>query len=225
MLKTRCPRHMHPRHFWMKSDEGNAWVPPQCRTWKCTYCGPKRALNIAYAIDRSNQTRFLTFTSAPSDIRQGMARLRHLIADSYPIEWIWTAEKGESTGMVHTHAISRGSYIPQRYLSQQARAAGFGCVTDIRSATGFHGAYASKCARYAAKNVMQYELWLGTNGGKKPWHWSRKFCDGLPIQAWVDLQTGHTTQNGWTQVSQYEVPPEIREQYPLNWGLGYTPSD
>lgn len=168
-------------------------------------------------MDAAGYDRFVTVTNAPQDLLQGVARLRHRLAVVGRLEWVWSAEAGTETGMVHVHALVRSPYLPQAFLSRQARAAGFGAVADVRAGGENAGGYASKAASYAAKELSRYQPWVALNGGRRPWHWSRLYTAGVPMRDWVRLHAPTRDPGPFIMRTQYYVPPVVREQWELAW--------
>lgn len=98
----------------------------------------------------------------------------------YRVEWAWTVERGDNTGMIHVHALQHGEFIPQAELQAM-----WGAIVDIRRVRGRVGAanYAMKeaamVAGYAMKNgVAALDEHLDLNGGRGM-HMSRGYLRGL----------------------------------------------
>lgn len=192
-------------------------VESACRTWHCPDCGPRRARRWGRALDVYGYERWLTLTRPPSDLRQGMARLRHCLAATSPVEWCWSAERSEG-GHEHVHAVVRGWIDHRRdggrsVLDRACAAAGWGTVSWLERTpdNGSCGAYAAKCAGYAAKGSRgQYGEWLALNGGKRPWHWSRRYL-GAPARAWLATVLPSTDPGPWVPCS---APDHHRREFP-----------
>lgn len=197
---------MQPEHPWLRSLSTGLWVPPSCRAWACESCGPRRARRLARALDRGGYYSTVELTNAPSDARQGAARAAYLCRQATDAwEWAWTLERGKKTGMVHLHAVVRGSGIDQADLCAIARAAGWGVVTWIKKAeTAGKAAYASK-ASYASKAEAGYPAWLALNGSR-PWHWSRGYTGGVPMRDWVRTHAPSSDPGPWVVIPSVHVP-------------------
>lgn len=182
-----CPVSRDARQ-WLMSQATGVVFPPSCRRWLCDVCGPRRLRKYARAIDSDGYDFFTTLTRAPSDARQGVARVRHLLAQSSPIEWAWTLERGGKTGMIHAHLLVRATQLAYAEVSRSARRAGWGRVAWTRRvfrATGV-ASYASKAA-YASKASLRPEAWqehIALNGGRG-WHFSRGFTKPLTVREYV----------------------------------------
>lgn len=205
MQNARCDR-VQPETPWLRSQSSGVWVPPSCRAWACEVCGPRRDRRLARALDRAGYYSTVELTDAPSDARQGAARAAYLIrraTDHW--EWAWTLEAGKKTGMVHMHAVVRGSGIDQSDLCHIARAAGWGYVTWIRKAEAAGKArYATK-ASYAAKADAGYPARLALNG-TRPWHWSRGYTAGVPMRDWVREHAPSSDPGPWVVIPAPHVP-------------------
>lgn len=154
---------------------------------------------------------------APSDLRQGMNRLAHLLRAEGTWEWAYTFERGRKTGMLHSHALIRGGWREdrkgKRTVQARARKAGFGWVSVQAPRTDGVGWYAAKAARYAAKGAKTYLPWLEWNGGKRPWHWSRGFFDGMPARDFVRLWAPSSDPGPWRSVFERDVPRDLFEAF------------
>lgn len=158
--------------------------PASCDAWRCEWCGPRNATKRAAVIAWAKPTRFATFTNAPTEwqpLRQKVRRLTMNVRRAgYRVEWAWTVERGDNTGMIHVHALQHGEFIPQAELQAM-----WGAIVDIRRVRGRVGAanYAMKeaamVAGYAMKNgVAALDEHLDLNGGRGM-HMSRGYLRGL----------------------------------------------
>lgn len=122
--------------------------PATCKTWRCEFCGPRKARQKAAVMAWAKPERFVTLTNAPENWQQLRQKVRDLVrslrADGYKFEMGWTVEAGSKSGMVHVHGLQHGSYVPQAHLQQR-----WGAIADIRAVRGRKGA-----ARYAMKEAL-----------------------------------------------------------------------
>lgn len=199
---TYCPRGVGAAR-WLRSVETGATFPPSCRTWTCVVCGPRRLRRTARAIDTAGYQFWVTLTRAPSDARQGVARVRYLLAKSAPLEWIWTLERGRKTGMIHAHLCLRATSLDYAHVSHCARRAGWGRVAWCRRVlvSAHAGQYAAKAA-YAAKGALRPDAWaehIALNEGRG-WHVSRGYTDGMPLRDWVAWYARASDPGPWIWV-------------------------
>lgn len=199
--RQECPRAATAGWPWLVSMSTGQVVAPACRTWRCGVCGPRVASRMARAIDAAGVDRWVTVTRAPSDLRQGVARLRYRLSRSRRWEWAWVAERSPQ-GMIHVHACVRGDYCPQTEVSRAARHAGFGRVADIRVASTAVAGYASKVAWYASKARLTggWDEAIELNGGRL-WHWSRGYTGGVPVRRWVRHWAPTDDRGPWVPTS------------------------
>lgn len=167
---------------------GEYW-PADCDSGICPTCGINRARVRARLITQRckefEHPRFLTLTNAPEEWQRRREQVKDLArrirGAGYRCEWVWATEAGKITGMIHTHMIQVGDYIPQARLEDLWG----GRRVDIRSAKPRHGEYISKSARsvanYQAKGAeSDLDVALTLNGGRLH-HWSRGWW-GMPIR-------------------------------------------
>src|SRR5688500_2673395 len=119
---------MAPEAPWLLSVSSGALIPPACRAWRCGVCGPSTARRLGVAMDRAGYDRWITLPNPPTDLRQGVARLANRLRENGPMEWIWSAERGEKRGRLHAHAMIRSGWLDNRseWLREHCRAAGWG---------------------------------------------------------------------------------------------------
>lgn len=189
---------------WLMSASTGAMFPPSCRRWACEVCGPRRLRRYARAIDSGGYQFWTTLTRAPSDARQGVARVRHLLAQRAPIEWAWTLEAGKKTGMIHAHLCVRAASLDYKEVSRCARRAGWGRVAWSRRVlvSASAATYAAKAA-YASKAAFRPEAWeehVALNGGRG-WHFSRQFTKPYSVREYVAKHAGPTDAGPWIWVA------------------------
>jgi hypothetical protein len=164
--------------------------PASCDAYRCTSCGPRKALAAAaiasWSVRQVKIGRFVTLTQAAEDWQERRWQVnnlrRSLRRQGYRWEVAWTTEKGSKTGMTHVHALQHGSYVPQRVLQDS-----WGHRVDIRKIREQHVArYVTKDALKVAGYVVKGSTaehggmadFLDLNGGRAM-HWSRGFLHGL----------------------------------------------
>lgn len=156
--RSPCPGF---RGWWAFSLSTETAYPQRCGKWTCPYCGRfKRAaaqLALARGIEREfaagRRVRFITLTDESGDMdvaavtdawkwlvgrlrtsRKGRRRPTGGWASrprpSYLREYAITIEAHRS-GALHLHGLLTGQFIPQTWLTLQARDAGFGRVSWI----------------------------------------------------------------------------------------------
>jgi hypothetical protein len=141
-----------------------------CNTWRCVYCGPRKARQKAAVMTYAKPERFVTLTRAPKDwqtLRMKLRDLRRvLIEEGYQWELAWTVELTKK-GVPHVHGLQHGVYVPKKVLDRH-----WGAITDIKEIEGVRGAagYAMKEAcrvsGYAMKGIREIEAHLDRNGGR-----------------------------------------------------------
>lgn len=186
-LQTECPVSAAATR-WLMSQSTGAVFPPSCRRWGCDVCGPRRLRRYGRSIDRGGYQFWVTLTRAPSDARQGVARVRYRLAQSAAIEWAWTLERGGKTGMIHAHLCVRAVSLDYGQVSREARRAGWGRVAWCRRVLvpTHAGEYASKAA-YASKASRlegQWQAHISLNDGRG-WHFSRGFTKPWTVREFV----------------------------------------
>ena len=110
-----------------------------CGSWRCPVCSQKVAWRWACRVAKALPERMVTLTSLSYDKARVYEAVGNLITDirqRYKFEYTRFLAQGEETGMLHMHFAQKGSYIPQRFLSQRARSHGLGRVVDIRACYG-----------------------------------------------------------------------------------------
>lgn len=157
---------------------------------------------MGVAIDRAGYQRWVTIGKPPSDLRQGVARLAHLLRAHGRMEWVWSAEYGEKNGNPHIHAMIRSGWLDNRgqWFKQQCAQAGWG--RPWIKAGSSAAKYSAKAARYTSKgaNGEAYQSWLTLNG-TRPWHWSRGYTDGVPMRDWVRVHAPAKDPGPWRIVN------------------------
>jgi hypothetical protein len=167
----------------MLSLSTGALVPARCGRLACAYCLRVNARRRALAIGFVQPERSITFTQVGDSwttVRDRMNRLSYGIRKEVgPSEWVWHIEQNPRGTGQHVHAWQKGSYVPQRLLSEMAVTQGMGRVVDIsriRNAKRAAG-YGLKGISYGLKEVEAQDegrAYLGANGYRLT-HQSRGF--------------------------------------------------
>jgi hypothetical protein len=206
--------------------------PAMCKTWRCEYCGSRKARQKAAILAWARPERFITLTQAPDDwsaLRKKVRVLKHeLLGAGLRFEVAWTVEEGKETGMRHVHLLQHGDYVPQAQLQDR-----WGRIADVRAIRGARKAvdYAMKEAvqvsGYAMKGAADLDAHLDRNGGRGC-HLSRGYLRGETqasvldllqrersegeILTWVLIRPGATFEalaNGLLRA--VETPPEMAQ--------------
>jgi hypothetical protein len=156
--------------------------PGTCKTWRCEYCGPRKARQKAAILAWAKPERFITLTQAPKDwgaLRQKVRVLkRDLQVGGRRFEMAWTVEEGKDTGMRHVHALQHGDYVPQAELQQRwGRIADIRAIRGVREATAYAMKEAVQVSGYAMKGAADLDAHLDLNGGRGC-HVSRGYLRG-----------------------------------------------
>ncbi|MBA7539851.1 hypothetical protein ES705_32136 [subsurface metagenome] len=139
-------------------------IPLPCKSWDCDYCGPRKRAAWIAKLERGDPQREFTLTCPvarfPDAIQAAKAmkrawsklvpRIRKLFgAFEYALVWELTKR-----GVPHCHILTRGKYIPQKWISRQWDLLGIGPVVYIRSLKGNARSAAHAC-KYLAKSNGQ----------------------------------------------------------------------
>lgn len=167
----------------MVSQSTGQTFPARCGRLGCWYCcrvnAKKRSLAIAYA----RPEREVTFTQVGNDwqqvrdrMKQVALKIRREVGNN---EWVWQVEENPQQTGHHVHAWQRGSYIPQKFLSEVAVNQGMGKVVHVSKLrnVGAASRYGLKGLTYGLKGVLadnEGELYLGLNG-RRLTHQSRGY--------------------------------------------------
>jgi len=173
----------------VKSDRnGFEVLACRCRSWKCKSCGPQRRRTVRDEILSGAPNVFLTLTwngrrnEPPAAARAIMGRAwKHLVArirrrwPGREFEYFAVVEQTKR-GYPHFHIAIRGSFMPQRWLSDAWADLVGAPVVDIRAPRSREG-LASYLAKYLAKDPQK----LGS--GKRYWcsqGYRRRDASGRP---------------------------------------------
>ena len=115
-----------------------------CKTWGCSYCGPRKAKRYRYLIgqlaEREKLTRFLTLTLDPSRVEGDSVRYLRGVFNKFrlylrrkygaPVKYIAVLEFHKS-GVAHLHLLV-DRFIPWDWIRQSWSAIGGGQVVFIK---------------------------------------------------------------------------------------------
>jgi hypothetical protein len=159
--------------------------------------------------------RFVTLTQAPEEWQARRAKVRKLRMRLAQLgrttEWAWTTERGSRTGMIHVHALQRGSYVPQRELEELwGRRVDIRKIGDAGAVAGYAMKEASRVAGYAMKegrsNLSRH---LDLNGGRGC-HLSRGYLHGLTsAEVWAILHPSDPDLTWLLVPTGTDLPPEL----------------
>lgn len=180
MKPTSCPTPIKSKAFLNKKT--NQLLPIACRRWTCPVCGLAKAHRLGLLAGLNWPERFVTLSAASDSVRgayEALRRLSRLLRKrGYTWEYLAVPERHQN-GRYHLHLLQKGSFIPQRELSNLAERAGMGRVVWIeRIKTPDHGMNAAPkyLVKYMTKdpekhppNVNRYAQSRGFwgDGGRK----------------------------------------------------------
>ncbi len=144
-------------------------IPIRCKSWTCPRCADIKRLNVILRLAAGKPEREMTLTTpadpnmTPIEIAKRMklafpklvAQIRKEFG-SFEYALVWELTKA---GTPHAHVLTRGSYIPQRWLSARWHALGEGANVDIRAVKN-HRKHAAHLCKYLGKDVGQTALHL-----------------------------------------------------------------
>ena len=137
--------------------------PIRCKSWRCPICGPRLAELWRAKIVNAKPERFITLTWDPKKgldaahalqhMKVSFARLVRILRNQkFTFEYcaIWEFTK---KGYPHIHIAQRGSFIPQKKLSEIWSTLGAGPVVDIRAIQS-GPAIAQELTKYLLKSAQ-----------------------------------------------------------------------
>lgn len=217
---SKCPNSFR----YLASLSTGACFPLACLAWSCEHCGRRKGvsaraffqLGVSAAHERGERVRFMTLTDGSAgrmtvpELGAAWNRLAvRLRREKLLTQYALAVELQPKRGALHLHALTTGSYIPQRSLSDWSSVAGFGRVADIRAVKQEEAtkvvSYASKMASYAAKGGIQGDA-LKQRGAKRarPIRSSRGWYPGglRAAEAATGLRRGEGTDGGpWVMLT------------------------
>jgi hypothetical protein len=212
--RTRCERG---RGF-LVNVLTNQVIPARCKSWReCAYCAWVYGVSVQRLFKQVQRLRaFVVFTMPPelgdwsnkahiAEQAKAMRRLSERLFRRFGhrFSMLWTREhntKQQGPGRLHLNVLWDEDWVEQAWLSGTASACGFGEVVHIsrigaRVETTRH--YATKCLRYASKDLSNQSDWpkgvrrWGASRAaraqmKRPdknpaWYWSLSVPPDLPL--------------------------------------------
>ncbi|MGH7778724.1 MAG: hypothetical protein ACREQR_02720 [Candidatus Binataceae bacterium] len=177
--RTRCARG----RGWLVNRVTGQRAQARCKSWReCSYCAWAYGVAVERLFKQVNRLRaFVVFTMPPESgdwsnkqhiaaQAKAMRRLSERLFRRFGRRFVtlWTREhntKGDGSGRLHLNLLWDQDWVDQAWLSETAAACGFGAVVHI-SRVGAHarGAqradrYATKCLRYASKDLAGQADW------------------------------------------------------------------
>jgi hypothetical protein len=164
-----------------------------CDRWDCGHCGAQRKLavainlsqGIALAHEDKKRVRFVTLTAPRADSTlPEMAKAWHRLRErlkrrGYAWESYARVIEFQASGRPHYHCITIGGpYLPQALLSEQAAAAGFGVVADIREVKPTPGA-AVTVAEYLTAGDEKIEAYAKELASRLPHYLTKQEREGM----------------------------------------------
>lgn len=142
-------------------------VPIRCKSWRCPTCRPKKVALWKHRVIAGHPERFITLTKRPEPFtctnddlaifQKQLTILFRLIRKKFKdFEYVRVFEQTK-TGNLHCHIAQRGSYIPQRWLSNAWDKISGSPVVDIRKIRGKHQA-AGYITKYLVKSIAALTL-------------------------------------------------------------------
>jgi hypothetical protein len=167
MKPTSCPTPIRSKAFLNKKI--NQLLPIACRRWTCPVCGPAKAHRLGHLAGLNGPERFITLSAASDSVRGAYEALRRLSRLLRRRGYIWeylAVPERHQNGLYHLHLLQKGSFVPQKVLSQMAERSGMGRVVWIERIKGSeHGVnaapkylvkYMTKDPHHHPPNVNRY---------------------------------------------------------------------
>lgn len=148
-----------------RSPDGRSlrFVPLSCRSWKCPKCAERKAWHWRFLIPKGEPTRWMTLScnakafptpaSALLAFKKAFPVLvRRIRQRATEFEYCAVYERHKN-GYPHLHVAFRGTFIPQRWLSQQWRQLANSPIVDIRAIPN-QRALTHYLTKYLVKNAL-----------------------------------------------------------------------
>jgi hypothetical protein len=179
------------------SEEYDAFVIGQtrCKRWSCPHCGPRRIAHLTKKTVDAKPNKLVTLTlrvdpyktprEAYDDSRRCVSKLTEKIRKEIG-EWEYVRVlEVTKKGWPHYHLVVRGSYVQQRWMSDQWYKLTGSWVVDLRKIKG-----AQKTAAYVMKYLYKQKHVPWTN---RRISWTRSFfaeddTDKPPSMGLIDVQ-------------------------------------
>ena len=139
-------------------------IPMMCKSWGCETCGPRKRAALIARIEAGKPERAMTLTCPvgkfPTPVLAAMAMKaawRKLVMKIRkvwgPFEYalVWELTK---KGVPHVHAVTRGGYIAQKWISCEWDKLGIGPIVHITSIEDGR-LHATHACKYLAKSNGQ----------------------------------------------------------------------
>jgi hypothetical protein len=170
-------------------------IRARCKSWReCDFCAWVYGRNVQQRIAQVRALRAFVVFTMPSELgdwsnkahiasqARAMRRLAERLFRRFKrrFSMAWTREhntKGKGSGRLHLNVLWDADWVDQEWLSEAAEGSGFGSVVHI-SRVGKAGSqretatrYATKCLRYASKDLSTQADWPK---GTRRWGASKK---------------------------------------------------
>jgi hypothetical protein len=169
----------------------------RCRSWTCEFCGPNRRRQLVALARSGHPDKFITLTASPqagdSPVQRAKALARAWRVILARAKRLWKGKKWEylavfeatKRGEPHLHIIARCPFVPQRWLSEQAKDIVKSPIVDIRAVKSER-----QVAAYVTKYIGKDPHRFGTC--KRYWH-SAHWSQTDPEEPEYD----HSEREGW----------------------------
>lgn len=189
---TGCPT----KQEWVQVnlDTGHM-IPLRCDRNRCPWCGPRRAIRVATAIEMANPAWGFTLTGLDETWavnHPSLAKVMRSMRDTYQVTVAWHLEENPRGMGCHLHGWGRGARPDEGVLSEMAGRAGLGQVVAVKSARGYYGYGMKEVTALVEEDDVRVikpplDRYLDRNGGRLV-HASRGF--------WVDRNGRPTDLRG-----------------------------
>jgi len=141
----------------------------RCKSWNCADCSKMRRSKLIAEAMEGKPDRFITLTVNPNWYDSPEDRARRLVAAWRRVRRRYLEISGNRTleflavfeltkrGEPHLHIVARGSFISQKWLSDQMKAEMGAPVVDVRSVKG-----SREVAKYVSKYISKRNIRIGT---------------------------------------------------------------
>lgn len=140
-----------------------------CRSWSCEDCAKMRRRKLISEAKEGKPERFITLTVNPSWFDSPAQRAEKLVeawrtirrrflalSENNKLEFMAVFEL-TAKGEPHLHIMQRGSFIPQKWLSEQMQELMGAPIVDIRIVQS-----AKKVGEYVSKYISKRNVKIGT---------------------------------------------------------------
>lgn len=143
-------------------------LPLYCKSWQCEICAPRRAYQLVKTGIAGRPERLLTLTASKATAQTPAARAvaishawRKIVREirklwpSQPLEYLAVFERTQHLEP-HLHVLTRGPFIPQKWLSAQAAKRLRAPIVDVRAIRNPERA-AKYIAKYIGKDPYKFD--------------------------------------------------------------------